>query len=714
MSKHAFPADSRIAWFWDNDQEIFFDSEEAIGEKIEVLKKQGITHLITFSCTHFRWNFKPWWPQINECIGKIVRQAHKRGLKVIEHHSSELIYFPDTPELLNEFLEEFTKQKGYLKNYPGLIEYMTDKSQPFMQRVQTDAYGQPQRTAYNGFGHCFNNADYRKEYLEYLESIYALGVDGIMTDDVQYFGKSCFCKTCQKLFKAKYNVDMPLGDDFMKLQDDIRNPLFQKYIEFRAESMLNFHKLVAKHMTDKGLRLMRPNYISSSLSGGETPYVLDHLPQLDLVFQEACLPVIIRYCWPDNLAEQLHREMLGRQRNIRHMIMYYADRDDSLRFSWGVTRLAGALYTNTYDATTPPDETAIRDFEKKHLDYCFDNEPLKGVAFLDCRRSNLKAGSYLANRFFFWMESCFFGNVPAAMVSMSRPDEFGKYKVLCVNEVYMLSDKEIAELKNYAANGGTLVVTGRSGDMDENANMRSAEEYRKVWGFELLPPLNEVKVIAYGKGKIIRPGAGFGFPGTDKEKSHLFENFPPRFNRRSTYDLMPLRKHIHWVWTPRLPGRINSYVDKEANYAQHKAVFYQVADFLRNLLGDTLELKTEDFPELVLCRGYIKGDEQTADGMVFHILNAGNVFPEKVGQTLAHEDLIPFPDWSGRTGRIVVKLPASLAGGKFKASWHDLYKTTDLVSEIKGDKAAITVPFDLLKDYGMIKFEHIQSSWATN
>ena len=268
MIPTAFPSDARIAWFWYNDQEIFFDSEEEIGRKIEKFREQGITHLITFGCTHFRWNFKPWWPQINACIGKIVRQAHLRGIKVIEHHSSELIDYPDTPERRETFVNAFAIQNGFVKNYPGLLEYMVDESRPCMSRLQTDPFGKLQRTAYDGYGHCFNNADYVKEYLEYLEGVYATGVDGIMTDDVQYFGQSCFCETCRRLFREKYGTDMPLGEEFIKLQEDIRHPLFQKYMEFRVDSILRFHKVVADHMKSLGLRLLRPNYISAALSGG--------------------------------------------------------------------------------------------------------------------------------------------------------------------------------------------------------------------------------------------------------------------------------------------------------------------------------------------------------------------------------------------------------------------------------------------------------------
>ena len=63
---------------------------------------------------------------------------------------------------------------------------------------------------------CFNNPDYRKVYFDYLESLYKVGIDGIMTDDVQYFGdgNACTCEHCRRLFYEKTGYSLPSPDEW--------------------------------------------------------------------------------------------------------------------------------------------------------------------------------------------------------------------------------------------------------------------------------------------------------------------------------------------------------------------------------------------------------------------------------------------------------------------------------------------------------------------
>jgi len=72
----------RFGWFWYNDQEIFLDTQSDIDAKMKAMYEQGITHVITFSCTHFRWSFKPWWGKINECLKKFALQPTNTGSRL--------------------------------------------------------------------------------------------------------------------------------------------------------------------------------------------------------------------------------------------------------------------------------------------------------------------------------------------------------------------------------------------------------------------------------------------------------------------------------------------------------------------------------------------------------------------------------------------------------------------------------------------------------
>ena len=84
------PWEQGFCWFWCNDDEIFNYSEEDFERRAEILAKSGITVIMTFSLTHFRMGFYPYWKELNESLAKLVRACHKWGIRVVEHHSASL------------------------------------------------------------------------------------------------------------------------------------------------------------------------------------------------------------------------------------------------------------------------------------------------------------------------------------------------------------------------------------------------------------------------------------------------------------------------------------------------------------------------------------------------------------------------------------------------------------------------------------------------
>ena len=161
----------RFGWFWYNDQEIFFDTQADIDAKIRAMHEQGITHVITFSCTHFRWSFVPWWSKINECLKRICIAAHKYGIKVIEHHSAHLDSFIVDDYRTEGFTREFLLRHGSVNNYPGLMDFLKRNDPQEQSRYQLNGQTGEPVSPYNAHGHCFNNPDYVSDYLKYLESV---------------------------------------------------------------------------------------------------------------------------------------------------------------------------------------------------------------------------------------------------------------------------------------------------------------------------------------------------------------------------------------------------------------------------------------------------------------------------------------------------------------------------------------------------------------
>ena len=88
------PWKTRTSFFWYNDREIFHSTQEDLDRQAAEMADRGIGHVITFSCTHFRWSFMRYWDQLLDTLAKVVRACHKRGIYATEHHSATLTFNP--------------------------------------------------------------------------------------------------------------------------------------------------------------------------------------------------------------------------------------------------------------------------------------------------------------------------------------------------------------------------------------------------------------------------------------------------------------------------------------------------------------------------------------------------------------------------------------------------------------------------------------------
>ncbi|MBO7148052.1 MAG: hypothetical protein J6W81_09930 [Lentisphaeria bacterium] len=709
------PWRARYAWFWYNSAEIWQFTQADMDAKVKKYADAGFTHLITFSCTHFRWSFRPWWKEINECLRKIVVSAHKYGLKVIEHHSSNLTKFPkNDPDgmPLKRLLNTLHTRCSKLEDWPGLIDHLLDETTEEEQWCQIDAVtGEKCFTHYFGHSKCPNNPDYIKGYLKYLESVYATGVDGIMTDDMYAYpnmilhekGKirmkqpSCGCAHCRKLFRETYGYDMPAPDKWDAWYGNMDDPTFIDFLKFRRMTYMGFHKKVAEHYKSLGLKLIRPNYDAVAFRHDHEGGVAAMVPEMDVYFQECMFSCAIRYSWPLFLFEQKMRAEYARLRNIPHMMMFYADRPDTLNFTFGLCRIAGAMYTNTPEGENNTDETPLRNFENKYHKFIFGAQEQPVAGFLNSEKNRFFSAGFFDNRTSFWMQATIFRNIPAVFLNMREPENW-KTPVLIANEVRLLSAEEITLLKKYAENGGTLVLTGICGEQDENSAFRTPEQINALWGIDLYDETyaDSYKIFPLGKGKICRVGYHFGYPGS-KEENKLRFVYDER--RRKKNYVSPKQEMLA---TPISRGAGLKTQTKPAAdynlYSRNSLYFDRIATLITELAGEKLTYKTE-LPDLILTAPYYSEKE---NALVIHMVNAMDTLPKSMDEVISHDHPVPFTKWTGKDGVISILLPEKVSGKNI--IFTDLTgKITTLSGSItENARLNVIIPAGLLHDYGMI------------
>ena len=688
LSSHTDPWDTRFGFFWYNDHEIFHATQGDLNRQAEAFAATGINHVITFSCTHFRWSFRRHWDVITEALSRVVQACHLHGIRVTEHHSSHLTFNPLNAEE-EDYMERVLRLRGGSspKSWPHLREDCDADPDiggvPLSALRQIDGRtGKWARTGYRGWCLCFNNPDYRRAYLAYLETLYAVGIDGIMTDDVQWFGEghACACPHCRRLFVEQTGTEMPdPGPDWETWHGNYDDPSYVAWLDFRFRSSEDFHAAVKAHYESLGLRPLRPNYVSTALTRNWTAYTLETLPDLDWVFQECCFSTIIRYSWPHWAVEASHRFAVGRRRGIPAMAMFYPDRPDTMLFTWGLAMSWGQMYLATPEGFSLNDqEKELRAFEKTHARLLRGQKRLSRLGFYDSRTNRNLYGDAEARSLRglrTWIQACYRRNVPFDLFQQEELDRLKAYSVVVLNEVALLSEEELTAFRVFVEDGGTLVWTGRTGTKDERGVSRSGDEIAQLWDLEGTVCVEDggtMVIHPIGKGKLVTVAGDFGLGPIE-----------PNHNAD--------RWRIEEIRVP-----FQAVSDEE------RKTWEQITDLLVGFLPDGPDLETQHLPRDVMVTAY-----ETAYGkaLTLHFVNAAGTLDVLPGTEVGHRDPIPFPKHAGPPIRISVRKPRRWSGQRVSEARYldpEMEGSVSLTVEDGGAMASVEIDPNLIRGYGLV------------
>ena len=628
MRKNGFETDAfKASWrFIRYDDYEIFEADEAFWDKTaKEIAEAGFTHVMTFSNTHFRWSFYAHWPMLTGVLRKLVAACHKYGLYVVEHHSANLIYVPEVIGAENKSVGWKSPSISYWKTLkqevdPDAVCHGVRLGSMF----QVDGrIGRPHETFYHAHIMCHNNPDYMRIYKEYLASLYETGIDGIMTDDVQFLAEgfaSCACPHCRSKFYAATGCELPeSGEAWERFIANEKDELFIKWKKFRYESIVAFHQEIKKHYEELGYKMMRPNFAATCVSW-RSPWggIFDELPALDWAFIEHCCGVI-RYSWPEYIVESIHCNMMDRQRNIPAMSLYYPKTRDTQRLCWALSLYANHRYFgDPENLELYEDQAMFHRFEEAHFEALFKMKPNVRTAVWDSPRGreldpeyNTRSRGVLCG----WGQAMTRFNLPWTMTSAAKTEEYDDFKLIIVPGTTFMHDKEIADLAAFAARGGILVWLKGAGSWNiDSITTRNDSELARLLDVPEIPDKGEVKT---GNGRII-------FVRQEDYPLHYLKRCSVKDNNdRDAFDCAE-------------PTRWRLLTQEELVKCR------ELVDFIASLLPDGAGVECEmDVTDLLISTAYLENGNAMAVKICNAVLTQSQ--PEEPG--FGALDPIPFPEF---------------------------------------------------------------------
>lgn len=511
------PWEQGWGYFWYNDDEVFKYSQEDFDARARKLYEQGVTIVVTFSLTHFRLSYYPYWKEINECIRKLTAACHKFGIRVVEHHSAHLthrILDDNGWERFEQYLFTYSRGQAKLDTWKRVLPFLTYDYKIEGRDIRTFAQidgrtGEPCRNVYGAYSMCFNNPDYRDTYFTYLKDVVKTGIDGIQNDDVQYFGdgNACACEHCRKLFKEQTGYELPHSDKWDEFFENFSNPAYIAWKKFKFDSTTRFYRDLTAFYEEQGVKLLRPNYCSDILKHCPTCYSFDRCCDMwDTIEQENCFSAVIQQSYMDFMTEAVHRYAAGQRYGVPAVSLFYPDRADSVYFSWALSRSWGQLYSGTCEGLDiTPLEIPYRMFEKKNMRFYTAPQKLSDVSFYFSRKTRDYTADAL-NKYMLKM----MGGMQAAYVSglgvdmvmeEDSAEELSRHGAIAASHVAMISDDELRKLSDYVKGGGRLIILGDFAVFNDDGSRRPEEK------------ISEFINMDCGKGELIRSD----FISTDDE-----------------------------------------------------------------------------------------------------------------------------------------------------------------------------------------------------
>ncbi len=602
-----------------------FNTPERIGRRLDELKEQG-AGIIMVEGLHARHLYPESWARMRSNVAAIVKAAHARGIKVIDHYDIPLVWH---------------RGNG--------LRYLTEN----VAWMQRSIYGGGVARGVN-----FLHPEFKAAYFQQMKAyVKETGIDGVMLDEVSFFGREFdFSPATRQQFKEATGLVIPI-DERNSIINNFRSATWKSWLQWRNEAVRDWYAELRA-----ALREIKPDfsimrYTTNSGVTNATNFIqagadlFTSAQSIDFVGCE----VMSRNVLQSYRANFTYRRFFSGFRTLSNHPIYgliYSDNPDIQSFGWALLNM-NAQTIWTY-AELPKEQ-------RKYL-YWRDNMNLKeavdladvGMIYSESTRnwaltdakarhhqdalglSQLLAKDHVQHEFLF-----------EAAIDDERLDA---YRLVIAPDVACLSDRALEALLRYVERGGRLMISGDFALFDEWGIRKDREaRARLLEGISLSKPTDQSVDVSLQGGHRLSVQRSFPLPllvAGEKQRIIARVDGEPLKGMATEH---PLGSGTVYVTVAALGFEnferehdVNEVVDFEENEG--------AAELFRRVLAEMLPSQNRAFrslsiPPKVLTTVY--RDQSRDDEKVVHLLNATGVNLKKGEKLTAQPSQPAFPPIAG-------------------------------------------------------------------
>ena len=426
--------------------------------------------------------------QIDRCLDSVknvVEVSHRRGIKVIDHWDATLLW-----------------------NIGEGFRVMAERTPELLMSMHGDV---------PSYQLCIMNPEFRKKLFDYARRDVANGVDALQIDEVVFWHHGCVCKYCREAFHRDTGWWMPMDETSPAWHDG--SPFMKRWKNWRIRQSTDFMIALRRALKDIKPDLVLSAYTTptgmfstyDSLGNGRD--IMDLPRAVNFFGIEVMTRSILK-----SLRAELPQHRTTRSITFRYGTpvwnwYYNADWQNDYA-SWALSTMTG----QTPFLSEVDKDDSVPDYPRFSSGMVRDGaEPVAEIALLFSPQSrNWNSGTSMRADLLGTAQALEALHIPYEIISEVSLDakSLSKFKVLFVGAAHCLTDSQVAAVREFAENGGTVRLSTLAGTCDEIGERRAKWPFADVFGFE--PRIDKNSNVLFerkcGKGKMIYSPAPRGEP----------------------------------------------------------------------------------------------------------------------------------------------------------------------------------------------------------